>query len=214
MTMTTDPTETTPTRRTGQLADWSAGFGDAYTERNVIDWRERVAGFATVLADLPVASALEVGCNRGHNLQALKHLLPDATITGIEPNGQARAIAVSAGCDARPGDAYALPVADGAYDLVFTAGVLIHVALADLPRALDEIHRAAGRWVLAVEYFAPTETAIPYRGRDDLLWKRDFRDHYRRRFPDLALVREGYLAADSGFDRCHWWLFEKPGQGT
>ena len=99
-------------------------------------------------------------------------------------------------------------------DLVFTAGVLIHVALPDLPRALDEIHRAARRWVLAIEYFADTETSIPYRGRDDLLWKRDFRDHYRRRFADLALVGEGYLDAASGFDRCHWWLFEKPGAGA
>ncbi|MCB1182654.1 methyltransferase domain-containing protein [bacterium] len=214
MTHTTGTTTTATPAATGQLAHWSADFGDAYTERNVVAWRDRLAGFRTVLGDLPVSSVLEVGCNRGHNLQALAHLHPDAAIVGIEPNATARAVAAGNGCDARPGDAFALPVADGAFDLVFTAGVLIHVALPDLPRALDEIHRAARRWVLAIEYFADTETSIPYRGRDDLLWKRDFRDHYRRRFADLALVGEGYLDAASGFDRCHWWLFEKPGAGA
>jgi pseudaminic acid biosynthesis-associated methylase len=211
MTLTT---ETNTTANTGQLAHWSADFGDAYTERNVIDWQARVAGFREVLGDLDVRSILEVGCNRGHNLQALAHLRPEAAIAGIEPNAHARAIARQAGCDARDGDAFALPVADGSCDLVFTAGVLIHVALDDLPRAIDEIHRAAGRWVLAIEYFAESETSIPYRGRDDLLWKRDFRAHYQVRHGDLSLVREGYLGEGSGFDRCHWWLFAKEGADT
>lgn len=197
--------------RTTQLENWTEAFGDDYTERNVVDWHDRVAGFGEILNELPVGSVLEVGCNRGHNLRALAHLLPDAKITGVEPNAQARNLAAIAGCAILRGDAFDLPVADGAYELVFTAGVLIHVAPDDLSRALDEIHRAASRYVLAIEYFAETETVIPYRGRDDLLWKRNFAEHYRSRFADLQIVREGYLGADSGFDRCHWWLFEKTG---
>ncbi|HPO10199.1 MAG TPA: methyltransferase type 11, partial [bacterium] len=76
------------------------------------------------------------------------------------------------------------------FDLVFTSGVLIHLAPADLNRALDEIHRCAGRWIWGFEYFAETHTSIPYRGRDDLLWKGDFARLYLDRFADLRTVRE------------------------
>lgn len=199
---------------TTQLEHWTEEFGDAYTQRNEVDWRSRVKAFAQIVQGLDVGSVLEVGCNRGHNLQAVGHVLPAAQVVGVEPNATARGLAARADCDVLAGDAFALPVADGGFDLVFTAGVLIHVAPDDLPRALDEIHRAAGKYVLAIEYFAATETPIPYRGRTDLLWKRDFGGHYANRFDDLALVRDGYLDADGGFDRCHWWLFAKTGGGA
>jgi hypothetical protein len=107
------------------------------------------------------------------------------------------------------GDVFALPFVDGYADLVFTAGVLIHIALDNLPRALAEICRVSNRYILSAEYFAETETIIHYRGHDDLLWKRNFKQHYLDQFPDLALVREGYWEKEYGFERVHWWLFKK-----
>jgi hypothetical protein len=65
------------------------------------------------------------------------------------------------------------------------------------------------RYILAIEYFAQEETAIHYRGHDNLLWKRDFPQHYRSQFPDLALIRSGCWGPEDGFDRTHWWLLEK-----
>jgi hypothetical protein len=87
--------------------------------------------------------------------------------------------------------------------------VLIHIAPDDLPRALAQIHRVSRRYILCAEYFAETLTEIVYRGQNDLLWKRNFKEDYLNQFADLAVIREGYWDVDAGFDRAHWWLFEK-----
>ena len=107
------------------------------------------------------------------------------------------------------GNALALPFRDGLFDLVFTAGVLIHVGPTELPQAMAEVYRVSKRYVLAAEYYAETETPIEYRGSSELLWKRDFLGAYRSQFPDLQVVREGYWDMSVGFDRTHWWLLEK-----
>ena len=86
----------------------------------------------------------------------------------------------------------------------------IHVSLKDLPSALSEIHRVSRRYIVAMEYFAEEETVIPYRGSEDLLWKRNFLKHYQTQFPDLKLVATGFLGIEEGWDRQTWWLLEKP----
>jgi ubiquinone/menaquinone biosynthesis C-methylase UbiE len=67
------------------------------------------------------------------------------------------------------GNAFELPFNDNCFDLIFTSGVLIHIALTDLPRALSEIHRVINRYILAIEYFAEEETSIYYRGHNNAL---------------------------------------------
>lgn len=197
---------------TKQLEIWGQEFGTAYTDRNVVDWNLRLPAFEEMLSGLPVKQILEVGCNRGHNLIAVKELLgTDNKIVGVEPNQHAREIAQQADPKIEVLDAnlFALPFPDGHFDLVFTACVLIHVALEDLPSALDQLYRVSNRYILAIEYFADEETTIHYRGYDDLLWKRDFRDHYQTQFPGLNLIKSGYWDSEHGFDRSNWWLFEK-----
>ena len=107
------------------------------------------------------------------------------------------------------GDVFSLPFRNGYFDLAFTAGVLIHISLEDLPMALKEIHRVSSRYILAIEYYALEETVIHYRGHDNLLWKRDFLKHYQDLFPELLLIRKGYWESEYGFNRSSWWLFEK-----
>ncbi|MEA3210636.1 MAG: hypothetical protein QOE70_3693 [Chthoniobacter sp.] len=196
-----------------QLKQWQGEFGEAYTDRNTPDPQRRLPAFRQVLADLPLQRVLEVGCNRGHNLVTFSEILgPDAEIIGIEPNPHAQRIARASSdkIAVLQGNAFDLPFKDGWFDLVFTAGVLIHIKLDDLPKALTEIHRVSRRYLLALEYFAEEETEIPYRGHTDLLWKRDFLKHYLTLFPDLKQVRSGYFGPEEGFDRQHWWLLEKP----
>ena len=197
---------------TRQLEAWEGEFGTAYTDRNVIDWHVRLPAFQQMLEGLDIQRVLEVGCNRGHNLLALAELMGDAgEIVGIEPNRYAlrSARAASARVAALYGHALDIPFRDGVFDLAFTAGVLIHIPLADLPVAMKEICRVSRRYVLAIEYYAEEETVIPYQGRTDLLWKRDFLQHYQAQCPELSLIRSGYWGADVGFDRTHWWLLEK-----
>jgi pseudaminic acid biosynthesis-associated methylase len=195
-----------------QLKVWESEFGTAYTDRNKADWRARVPIFKRLLEGLPIRRVLEVGCNRGHNLVALADLLgDDSEVVAVEPNQYARetARASSSKIGVLRGNAYDLPFRDGYFDLAFTSGVLIHIPLAELPKALGEIYRVSGRYILAIEYFAEKETPIPYHGHSELLWKRDFPNHYRQLWPNLKLVREGYIDAEADFDQTHWWLFEK-----
>jgi pseudaminic acid biosynthesis-associated methylase len=195
-----------------QLDVWQGDFGVAYTDRNQVDWRVRAPAFAAMLEGLKLRSILEVGCNRGHNLMALRHLLgPGVTLAGVEPNPYALELARASGvATCHRGSGSELPLGDGAFDLVFTAGVLIHVPPDVLAPTLREFHRCSRRYLLAIEYAAAEDTVIPYRGHSELLWKRDFLKHYQTLFPDLALLRQGYWGAEDGFDRTTWWLLEKP----
>ena len=191
---------------------WEGEFGNAYTDRNVIDWRMRLPAFRQLLEGLPIRRILEVGCNRGHNLLALTDILgTEAEIVGLEPNHHAleQARAASTQVAALYGYAQDIPFKNEYFDLVFTAGVLIHIPLVDLGAVLVEICRVSRRYVLCIEYFAEEDTAIPYRGHDDLLWKRNFLRHYQVQCPELTLVNSGYWGPEHGFDRVHWWLLEK-----
>ena len=191
---------------------WKGEFGQAYTDRNQIDSRIRLPAFRQMLEGLPIKKVLEVGCNRGHNLVALADLLgEDSEVVGVEPNQYARELAraSSVKVGVLNGHSFDLPFKDGYFDLIFTAGVLIHIPLDDLPTALSEVYRVSRRYVLAIECFAAEEIAIPYQGHNDLLWKRNFLAHYQSQFSDLMLIRNGYWGSEFGFDRTHWWLLEK-----
>ena len=165
-----------------------------------------------MLEGLALGASLEVGCNRGHNLPAVRNVVgPDCAIAAVEPNAYARRLAAALDKDfcVTDGSVCALPYGDGHFDLVFTVGVLIHVPLTDLSAALAEIYRVSARHVLFVEYFAETETEIEYRGHTGALWKRNFLQHCQTNHPDLCLLRSGYWTPEDGFDRTHWWLLEK-----
>lgn len=195
-----------------QLRVWEGEFGKAYTDRNVVDWEKRVDGFRQMVGALPIHRVLEVGCNRGHNLRALLEILgAGAELVGVEPNEYALEIArsVSNKITVLPATAQDLPFQDGEFDLTFTAGVLIHVALPDLGEVMREMARVSRRYILAVEYFAEQETVISYRGHNDLLWKRNFLQHYRDNVPGLRVIGSGHVGQEAGFDNAHWWLLGK-----
>jgi pseudaminic acid biosynthesis-associated methylase len=198
---------------TQQLNTWRGEFGTAYTDRNLAGWRALAPAFERMVGGLGIVRALEIGCNRGHNLVALAEGVGIPEVVGVEPNPHALALARAASprVAALPGMAEDLPFKDGWFDLAFTCGVLIHIPPASLDTALFEILRVSRRYVLAIEYFADAETSTQYRGHGELLWKRNFLEEYRRRMPGLRVVRDGYWSESDGFDRTHWWLLEKPG---
>ena len=200
------------TKAMKQLETWQGEFGKAYTDRNVVDGQSRVPAFKKMLDGLRLARILEIGCNRGHNLQALLALLgEDVEIFGVEPNTYALTLARSASnrFSPVPGNVFDLPFKDGYFDLTFTCGVLIHVSPESLADAMREIARVTREYILAVEYYAEQDTVIEYRGHSDLLWKCNFLEHYQTSVPGLKLLRSGYWGEEDGFDRTHWWLMEK-----
>jgi ubiquinone/menaquinone biosynthesis C-methylase UbiE len=108
-------------------------------------------------------------------------------------------------------DAFKIPLADESIDLVFTAGVLIHIHPNDLLKAMSEIVRVSKRYVLCMEYFSHQPEEILYRGQKGLLFKRDFGSFYLDNFPQLKCLNYGFLWKKEFpiFDDMTWWLFEK-----
>lgn len=203
---------------TPQEEFWAGQFGDDYTERNTgARWvASNLALFSRVLARTRgVQSVLELGANRGLNLIALRHLLPDARLTAVEIN--ARAVEVLrqfSWLDVVHASLLEYrPVAPS--DLVLIKGVLIHLNPDVLPGVYDLLHAASGRYICIVEYYNPSPVTIPYRGHADRLFKRDFAGEVLARHPDLKLADYGFVYhADTNFpqDDLTWFLLEKHDQ--
>lgn len=204
---------------TAQLRAWRSEFGDAYAARNapteamievrVGIWRRLLES----LTDDPPASILEVGANVGLNLRALDKLTK-ATLHGLEPNPKARVALAADGVVAPErvidGTAAAIPLADAHVDLVFTSGVLIHIAPDDLLAACREIHRVARKYILSIEYFSARPEQLEYRGHKNLLFKRDFGNFWLDNFDDLRVGDYGFFWKPvTGLDNLTWWLFQK-----
>jgi spore coat polysaccharide biosynthesis protein SpsF len=201
------------------LHAWQGEFGDRYTERNAPSAdvaRGRVRAWSRIVSamhgDLP-KSVLEVGSNRGLNLRALPQVL-DAELWAVEPNASARAIAVAEGLVPQQrmleGFGHELPLKDGQVELAFTCGVLIHVDPTLLERTVREVYRVASKYVLAIEYFAPRQEMIPYRGETDLMFRNDYGSLYLDAFPGLKVMDYGFFwRRDTVMDDSTWWLFRK-----
>jgi pseudaminic acid biosynthesis-associated methylase len=147
------------------------------------------------LSDVPKdARILEVGCNLGNQLVLLQNL-GYTNLYGVEVQEYAleAARARTRNLHLALVSAFDLPYEDGYFDLIFTAGVLIHISPQDLPVAMDEIHRCSREYLMGSEYYAPSVTEVKYRNRDALLWKMDYARQYLTRFPGLELIREERL---------------------
>ena len=192
------------TTETPQKQRWTGDFGREYTDRNTLSVAQLDALYQTnfgiqrrqlnetFLADIPRdARILEVGSNSGNQLLLLQEM-GFTNLSGVEVQSYALELARARvrGAQLSQSSALDLPFEDGEFDLIFTSGVLIHISPADLPRALDEIHRCAKTWIWGMEYYAPEVAEVNYRGHDDLLWKMDYANRYLDRFADLELVRE------------------------
>ena len=188
---------------------WVGEFGDAYTQRNrnSIERRE----FWRALTDAhSFESVLEVGCNAGENLVALSEFVDERMLAGIDVNERALALAREAlpDADLRKTPARELQFPDAAFDLVFTAMVLIHQPDETLDTVMAEIVRCSRRYVLAVEYEAPEQVDVPYRGHKGVLFKRPYADLYRTAFPELRPVASGFMG-QGGWDDVTWTLFRR-----
>lgn len=192
---------------TTQEQEWRGTFGKEYSERNLLTpaaldalyeqkyGTTRSALNQRFLADVPKnAPILEVGCNLGNQLLALQqmgftNLYGIEIITEIVKQSRSRLPSAKIS----EGSALQIPFPDGYFDLVFTAGVLIHIAPSDLRIAMSEMRRCSKTWIWGSEYYAPEMTEIPYRGHTNLLWKTDYAKLYTKNFPELEVVREEHL---------------------
>lgn len=200
---------------TAQERFWQGEFGDAYVDRNAgaTAVASSLAFFGRALARAgTLDSVLELGSNRGLNLQALRALLPHAQLQGVELNGKActlaRALEVA---EIWEGSLFDYSVT-AAFDLAFTKGVLIHLPPDLLPAAYDKLYQASKRFILVAEYYNPTPVEVSYRGHAERLFKRDFAGELLDRHADLRLLDYGFAYhRDPLFpaDDISWFLLEK-----
>jgi pseudaminic acid biosynthesis-associated methylase len=208
-----------PKTPTPQIEAWAGQFGNEYVDRNeYADWKmdPGTKAFRRILGGLKIQSVLEVGSSIGLNLLFINKVFSgDIKFYAVEPNRKAfdkltseKRIRLEKAWNC---DGFQLPLADSSVDLVFTSGVLIHVAPSDLSRITDEIVRVARKYVLCIEYFSHTPVEITYRNKKGLLFKRDFGSFYLDRFPNLKCTRYGFLWQRELpiFDNLTWWLFKK-----
>lgn len=200
---------------TEQERFWQGEFGDEYVDRN--DGERHVASATAFFAQAlrragRLDSLLELGTNRGLNLQALHRLLPDAALHGVELNAKAHAIAQSLGiAEVWHGSLFDYPVHQPV-DLAFTRGVLIHLLPELLPKAYAKLYEASRRYVLVAEYYNPSPVEVSYRGHAGKLFKRDFAGELLDLYEDLRLVDYGFVyRRDPSFptDDITWFLLEK-----
>lgn len=171
-----------------------------------MDWKKRVPFWDHMQAMTDAMSVLEVGCNAGWNLRALRENSPGVTLCGIDINYSAIREARHEGFTAWEQGA-SEPIGRRNFDLVFTAGVLIHVHPYALKEIMRNIVEASRRYVLAVEYGDEKEVEVEYRGHAGKLWRRPFGKLYEDM--DLKMVETGFLTKEEGFDNTTYWLLER-----
>ena len=195
---------------------WAGSFGDDYTDRNTS--QKYVASnevlFRRILGErTAISSVLELGANRGHNLEALRRIYPNLQCQAVEINERAAAecarvigsnnVVVSpirtARSSLRPAE------------LVLLKGVLIHIQPEDLAQVYELAASFASRWLLICEYYNPTPVEVPYRGHEGRLFKRDFAGEILDRFPTVKLADYGFAYhrdAIAPQDDLTWFLME------
>jgi pseudaminic acid biosynthesis-associated methylase len=193
--------------KTTQVETWTGQFGRDYTDRNVLDVDALDALYAAnygvtrtslneeFLSDVgPKARILEVGCNMGNQLLLLEKM-GFQNLYGIEiqPYALEKATSRIQNATLQVASAFEIPYPDEHFDMVFTSGVLIHIAPEDLGLAIKEIHRVTRKYIWGLEYFAPRATEISYFGHNQLLWKMDYAKSYLDQFEDLKLTKARLL---------------------
>lgn len=199
---------------TRQMEEWGGQFGKEYTDRNAVSLEEtellyeknygitRTEMNSEFIGNLDRdMKVLEVGSNIGTQLLYLQKE-GFKSLYGIEISDYAVELSKSKtmGINIIQGSAFDIPFKDCFFGLVFSSGVLIHIAPDDIGRIMDEMYRCTKRYIWCFEYCAETYTQVNYRGHTDLLWKTDFAKLFLERFSDLKSVREKrfkYLSSDN-----------------
>lgn len=194
---------------------WQGEFGTEYTQRNLGHIASNIAFFTQIVRlTRNLKSVIELGCGSGGNLAALRSLLPQAHLTGVEINASARQHASQHANEVVAASLLDFKAAQPA-DFSFTKGVLIHIAPENLERAYTALYGASRRYIMVGEYYSPKPVEIDYRGHASRLWKRDFAADLLDRYTDLRLVDYGFAwRRDPNFrqDDLNWFLLEKTPQ--
>ena len=206
---------------TEQMVAWEGKMGKEYTDRNFAP--ELMAGYdkstygvtrealnykfvGSLSGEIRI---LEVGANVGNQLLLLQKM-GFRHLYGLELQRYASDMAKNKpGIDIIAGSALDIPFKDGNFDLVVTNGLLIHIAPADIVTVMKEIYRCTSRYIWGLEYWAEKYTEINWRGKDNMLWKTNYKQLYLDTFPNLKILNEEYLHYTDNDNIDEMYLLEK-----
>lgn len=189
---------------TTQEKFWRSDFGQNYNMRNIRASSQSLDAFNEerfgvtrtqmnrfFLDGLEIDSILEVGCNIGNQLILLQELGYDNLYgVDIQPEVVEMSKKYTTNINIIQGSAFNIPFKDNFFDLVFTAGVLIHISPQDIKKAMCEIYRTSRKYIWGYEYFNEDYISVDYHGHKERLWKGNFSKMYLELFPGLKLKKE------------------------
>ena len=181
---------------------WAGKFGDFYINRNktideVNESYEKETGvtvekiFHEFFDKIDRKSKiLELGCNVGLNLEILQKM-GFSNLYGLELNKKALEIAR----ERYPKITFinsSIEVYESkmTYDLVYTAGVLIHINPSTLNSIIKKIVSLTKEYIFGFEYYADSLVEIKYRGYSNVCWKQNFPLLFQQLFNYIDVVKE------------------------
>ena len=202
--------------KTEQERFWQGEFGDEYIERNQNS--TLLASNISFLSKIfnrtgKINSILEFGCNIGMNLKAIRTLLPESNLSGIEINKKAANYLKKWKGRVEVIEGSILDIElKTRYDLTFIKGVLIHINPERLNDVYTRLYNFSNKYICIAEYYNPTPVSIPYRGHSNRLFKRDFTGEFMSKYPDLELLDYGFIYHNDPIfpqDDITWFLMKK-----
>jgi pseudaminic acid biosynthesis-associated methylase len=202
---------------------WSGDFGKEYNDRNsfseegwdkfyIDNWGiTKIQMNEAFIGKLPKdIKILEVGSNIGMQLRGLQKM-GFKNLYGIELQQDAveKSKKTTQGINIIQGSGYDIPFKDGYFDLVFTSGVLIHIAPENHKTIMSEMVRCSKKYIWGFEYFAENVQEIPYRGNTGFLWKADFAKEFCQHFPQLKELKREYYKYVNSDNVDYMYLLEK-----
>jgi pseudaminic acid biosynthesis-associated methylase len=207
-----------------QLKMWQGDFGTKYIDRNFHSPKEldrlNKIHFGLTRTQLNTRflgkmnrniRILEVGCNVGNQLLILQKM-GFKNLYGIEINRRAIERSKKRGSKLNIlwSPAQDIPFKDGYFDLVFTAGVLIHIPPSNIRLVMKEMHRCSSKYIWGYESYAEKYQQVNYRGHKNMYWKTDFCRLFEESFPDLQKRKVHMVRyANSDKQECMYLLKKK-----
>tara|TARA_Y100000816_G_scaffold120787_1_gene84869 strand:- start:217 stop:819 length:603 start_codon:yes stop_codon:yes gene_type:complete len=197
---------------TNQELFWKGAQGNKYINRNTIGYRSFNIGRNLLKNKIDVLSAVEIGPNIGHNLDAIKNIYPRVETYGIEINEKAFK-ELRKKHDGINQSILKYKIKKK-FDLVIITGVLMHQDPTKLDIIYSKINKLCSKYIYLSEYFNPVPVEIPYRGERERLFKRDFAKELWMKFKKLKLVDYGFHWKEDPFfkntvDNTNWFIFKK-----
>ena len=176
-------------------------FWDSYTDKNKDKDAKGIADFIYhICVALNVEWVCELGCGVGNNLQSFTR---GGCVIGIDKNKHAIEMAVEKyqGISFGLTDAMNTSFPDNNFDLVFTRGLMIHLTVDQVHKAIREMMRISKKYIFHLEYFGEDGGVIPYEVG---LWTRNMKQYYK--YLPVTIISDVDIPEEIDSDRVRFTL--------